>query len=92
MAERVYQSYTNHGLICSGKHLKLELDIPWLTELHDDHKLRISGLPGDIDPEKLKFYLSALSSDFVSQLFFDETQQKALAIFKNALGMFATTF
>ena len=62
------------------------MELPWLTEQHDDRKVRISGLNGELDPEKLKFYLSGISDNLVTEMFFNQNQSRAVAIFKNKIG------
>ena len=74
------------GLSFNNKNLKLELELPWLTKHHDEHKVRISGLTNEMDPEKLKFYLCALTKNVVTDVFFDETQTKAVAVFQDKIG------
>ena len=76
----------NDELMFVHQSLELELELPWLTAEHDDHKVRVSGLTNDLDPEKLKFYLSALADNVVTDIYFDETQSRAVAIFSHSLG------
>ena len=83
---RVFELHRAKELNFKGSSLELELELPWPTDLHDDHKVRVSGLNGELDPEKLKFYLSAISDNLVTEMFFNQNQSKAVAIFKNAIG------
>ena len=85
-AERVFESSRTKGLRYKGVSLELELEVPWLTKQHDDHKVRISGLDKDLDPEKLKFYLSAISDNLVTEMFFNQNQSRAVALFRNTIG------
>lgn len=89
VAERVYDYSMQRGLVFHSKELEIELELMWLTKHHDDHKVRLSGLSDEIDPEKVKFYLSALTNNVVTDLFFDQTQTKAVAVFQNSIGMIA---
>ena len=82
----MFESYRTKGLLFKGVSLELELEVPWLTKHHDDHKVRVSGLTEELDPEKLKFYLSAISENEVSEMFFNQNQSRAVAIFKHQLG------
>ena len=87
VAERVYSSHRKKELVFKGQSLELELDLPWLTAEHDDHKVRVSGLTNDLDPEKLKFYLSALADNVVTEIYFDQTHSRAVATFLHRVGM-----
>ena len=92
VAERVFELYTTEGLKYKGTSLELELEIPWLTKQHDDHKIRISGLDKDLDPEMLKFYLSAISDNIVTDMFFNQNHSRAVVIFKNTIGRLLLSF
>ena len=76
----------------SKKKLHLELELPWLTKHHDDRKVRVSGLSKKLDPERLKFYLAALSQNMVIDTFFNGNKTRAVAMFKEPLGMFLNIF
>ena len=88
VAERVFEFYRTQGVRYKGVTLELELEVPWLTKQHDDGKVRISGLNEEVDPEMLKFYVSAISDNLVTELFFNQNQSRAVAIFKNPIGRF----
>ena len=67
--------------------LNLELDLPWLTDIHDKCKVRVSGINDDLEKEKLRFYLSAISKNRVTDLFYNHDQTRAIAAFKDLIGM-----
>ncbi|XP_067934852.1 protein mono-ADP-ribosyltransferase PARP14-like isoform X2 [Watersipora subatra] len=85
IAERVYEFYKQNGLQHKSIALDLELELPWFTKQHDERKLRVSGLDSELDPETLKFYLSALTSTVVTEMFFNNSQTRAVALFKNKI-------
>ena len=85
VAERVFHLYSQGGLAFKHRNLELELELPWLTSEHDDHKVRVSGFTDELDSEKLKFYLSALSNNAVNEIYLDECRTRAIATFKNSL-------
>ncbi|KAF6036950.1 hypothetical protein EB796_004734 [Bugula neritina] len=58
----------------------------WLNEHHDRHRVRVSGLTEELDPEKLRFYLSALSNNSVTQMSFNEDYTKAVADFHRPMS------
>ena len=86
VAERVYSTHRKRPLDLNGAELDIELESPELLDYHDNHSVRLSGLTPDLDPEKLKFYVSALSDNTVSEILFDGNRCKAVAQFANPIG------
>jgi len=87
VADRVYYLHCSRKPLClNDKSLEMELELPWLTDNHDDHRVRVSGFTEELDPEKLRFYLSALSNNSVRQMSFNKEQTRAIAEFKESLG------
>lgn len=70
----------------NNKELDIELVSPDLLEYHDTQSVRVSGLTPDLDPEKLKFYISALSDNVVTEMWFDYNRTKAVIKFSNPIG------
>ncbi|KAF6030610.1 hypothetical protein EB796_011092 [Bugula neritina] len=69
-----------------GRQLKMELVLPEFKGHHDRHRVRVSGLTEELDPEKLRFYLSALSNNSVTQMSFNKEQTRAIAEFEEPLS------
>lgn len=67
--------------------LNLELDLPWLSNLHDNCKVRVSGINESLEKEKLRFYLSAISNNRVTDLFYNHDQTRAIAGFRDPIGV-----
>ena len=86
VAERVYGVHRKRPIELNGSELEIELESPDLLDYHDNHSVRLSGLTPDLDPEKLKFYISALSDNTVSEILFDGYRCKAVAQFANPIG------
>lgn len=86
VAESVYEYHRRCPFKCNGFELKIELESPTLQEYHNKQAVRISGLTSSLDPEKLKFYISALTDNLVTQICLDATQQRAIATFSQPLG------
>lgn len=86
VAERVFSTHRKRPLDLNGAELDIELESPELLDYHDNHSVRLSGLTPDLDPEKLKFYVSALSDNTVSEILFDGNRCKAVAQFANPIG------
>jgi len=87
VAERVYHKFDQpKGIYLDNKKLDIELELPWLNEHHDRHRVRVSGLTEELDPEKLRFYLSALSNNSVTQMSFNEDYTKAVADFHRPMS------
>ncbi|KAF6030597.1 hypothetical protein EB796_011094 [Bugula neritina] len=87
VAEIVYSRHCSHkSLYLNDKSLEIELELPWLTDQHDRHRVRVSGLTEELDPEKLRFYLSALSNNSVTQMSFNKEQTRAIAEFEETLA------
>ena len=87
VAERVFAFHQTKPLMFNKCKLNLELDLPWLTDLHDKCKVRISGINEDLEKEKLRFYLSAISKNRVTDLFYNHDQTRAIAAFRDPIGM-----
>ena len=78
--------YCKEGLTFENKSLELELELPELTESHDNRRVKICELTSDLDSEKLRFYLSALSDNVVAEIYFNENHTKAVATFVDPIG------
>lgn len=70
----------------NGAELDIEIDLPKLNDCHDEMGVRLSGLSPDLDPEKLRLYIAALSDRTVSDLSFDRTRTRAVASFSEIIG------
>ena len=70
----------------NGQELDIDLESPALLDYHDNMSVRLSEISQDVDPEKLKFHVSALAGQPVTQLVFDETRTKAVAEFRDVIG------
>lgn len=67
--------------------LQLELVSTQLLDCHHEESVRLYGITPDVHPAKLKFYLSALSDNVITQILFDaETETKAVATFSKPIG------
>lgn len=86
MAEQAFSFFNSHPIQIHSQPIILELESPKLLDCHDSHAVRISGLADDLDPEKLKYYLSAIADSQVTQMQFDTTQTKAVATFSQQIG------
>ena len=86
VAERVYRLHRKKPILLNGIALDIELESPALLDHHHHQSLRISGLNPDLDPEKLKFYIAAVSGRTVTEILFDESHAKAIAQFRSQIG------
>ena len=82
----MYGVHRKRPIDLNGTELDIELESPVLLEYHDKHSVRLSALTPDLDPEKLKFYLSALSDNTVSEISFNGVRSKAVAQFARPIG------
>lgn len=74
-------------IVVNQTELDIELVSPTLLDCHDNQSVRVSEITPDLDPEKLRFYLSAVACQSVLDLQFDETRTKAVAQFKDIIGL-----
>ena len=87
VAERVYKHHLRNTLKLSHHVLQLELVSAQLLDCHHKKSVRVYGITQEIHPSKLKFYLSALEDNVVSQILFDvQTETKAVATFLEDIG------
>ena len=86
VAERVYRLHRKKPILLNGIALDIELESPALLDHHHHQSLRISGLNPDLDPEKLKFYIAAVSGRTVTDILFDDSHAKAIAQFRSQIG------
>lgn len=86
VAEKVYNFHQEKPIFFNGSKLDIELDCHRLLDHHDNLSLHVSGLTPELDPEKLKFYLSALSDNVITDILLDDSCTKAVAKFYKPLG------
>lgn len=86
MAEQAFSHFNSHPIEIHSQPIRLELESSKLLDCHDAHAVRISGLADDMDLEKLKYYLSAIAGNLVTQMQFDTAQTKAVATFAHQIG------
>ena len=58
MTNRVFNRYLEKGLQLGQRKLEMELETTKLSDLHDRYAVRLVGIPVDVDPDLVKFYLS----------------------------------
>lgn len=86
VAKRVYDVHRQTALEFKDKKLEIELESPNLMDYQDPKSVRLSSLAAQLDPEKLRFYLSALADNVVTHLAFDRNETKAVASFAQNIG------
>mgnify|MGYP001803434926 FL=1 len=89
VAERVYDAHIRKDPIrINGKKLEVELDTPQLSDFHDKMAVRISGISPEMDPDKLKLYLAAISNRRVTDLTYNKSKTRAIARFSQEIGQY----
>lgn len=83
--EEVFTHSRSKGIYLGDSRLDFSYESVLLTELHDHYAVRLEGVPADVDIDKLKFYLSDLASNIVTEIVFRKDGNKAVAYFKNKI-------
>ena len=66
--------------------LEMELETTELFDLHDHYAVRLVGIPMDVDPDLVKFYLSGLSMNLVKDVVYQSDGPRAVAYFQKPIG------